>query len=338
MTRGGPVLLLALLLAGWASVSRAETVRISRNIFDHLENREQLQLSGQTPVTFAEERWTVSDADSLLLVSSEAAVETVFLLFPLPGAEKAWRLTLVIMNKPGRYTFRIKENSRRIHQGQLAPMPRYTIGTEGLGTELFGEPGVIREIVVQDDGLAELRLRRTGGQLVLEVISPLAGGLPSGGFFLHYEGQPLTFVNYWGLLTGALNDNVMGELRLGQFAVVRGHAFWTESGQDPLYLSMAAFTTELLRSRYYSVWLEGGMSGHRLELTQTSPTITWAFGSVLHARYREWGLRAGLAYANGPLALDVVGGWQVLDWLSLILNWQSLEGHSGRGAGLALGF
>ncbi len=260
-----------------------------------------------------------------------------------PGAPGApvegggWVLTVLLVAEPASPRYQVESDGQLLREGALVHQPRFALGERGLESGLAGAAGRVREIVLQDDGDAELRLRRAGDALELEVVPLAAGGRPSGGRPPAYLGQPLRFTAA-GLLGFGWTDNALGELWLGSRLAGKFDAFLPALGGAQLGRLVA--TGQLWRSRSLALWLEGGAAAYRLVATSGVATqaVRPTGGVTLHWREGNWG--AALHYGNAidVSVLSAFVAWQGWSRLGLLAGWHSLEGRSGFGLGASLRF
>ena len=289
------------------------------------------------PTVLRDERWRVAGVDTLRVESGDPEVTVVFRLAPAGAETAALRLRVIVLPNDGALRYRYRQTGTVLQAEGTGPQRRFRVGDQGLRTALAGATGQVAEIVVQDDGDAELQVRRDGTTLVLDVIPPTLGGSPSGTrpYFL---GAPLKFTEY-GLLASGYTDNLLGELWLGGRVLGRANLLFSDAESVTLLRGLA--TAQAWRSQAWALWAEGGAALLRVERAGvTTQTVRATGGVALHWRHGPWGaaVQAGVLGLAENTALALLGGWQAWDWLGVVLSWQQLEGRSGFGLGAALSF
>lgn len=355
----GAALLLHALTGGPRPVAAQQTVlTISRNLFAGAPAQPDRVLDPGLTVTLREERWTAEGASDLRIVAGSPEVAAVLRfspLAPLPAGEgsattegapeapppsgeaASLRLTVVLLTHDGLRNFQLKSDSRTLSAQGFAPLKRYRAGA-GLETALAGPPGRVREVVIQDQGQAELRLRQEGTLLVLEALLPAEGGEPGGSVRPWDEGRPLRFADYT-LLAAGYTDNGYGELRLWETIAgkVNGFVFDRERG----VLARLVVTAQAWRGPRLSLWAEGGAAWYAAEvegLPAPDPVLTYTGGLTLHGRLGDWGAAAHYALVGDTSATMVFGAWQAGQAWGLVLLWQSFEDRSAFGLGGTVDF
>lgn len=341
-----------LLLVCIAAAASAQEVAVSRNRFAGVAERPLRALPAAGTVSIADEVWSAAGVTRLRVDSSDPQVAAVLRWRPVPAPRGAdggagpaeeppgtqrLRLTLILIVRPGQRRFLYKSQSQALTGGAFSELKRYRVG-DGLETDLSGAPGRVTEIVIQDDGEAELRLSRDGDLLTLVVVTPEGGGEPTGPGPPYYAGRSLKFADY-GLLATGYTENGYGELLLWDTLAAKINGFVSDA--EEVLLLRAVLTQQAWRSRRFSLWVEGGAGFFRTEQSGTAAqeeTVSYAAGLTLHYRDGAWGaaLHYGLVDESGVAML--LAGWQVGSAWGLALSWQSFEGASGAGLGASLSF
>ena len=287
-----------------------------------------------------EEVWRVSGVTRFRIESPAEEPIAALRFYPVaPGSEEL-ELRVMLFAQPERREHLPAGQSQVLRRGKIVPAPVFR-PRDGIWTELSGEPGRVVRIVVQDDHLAELRLRQEGQLLVLEAVTPEYGGRPTGTAEPWYAGEELTFLDY-GLLAGGYTDNGIGSLLLFDFFALRFNGF--VRGSSALILARAVARTQMWRGENQALWLEGGGAAYEdtrpgddvdNDGEEDATTLTWTFGATYDMRWGDWGAAAHLSTIDGPLVMELYGGWQVFDTLGAFLAWHSFEGSSAFAAGVS---
>jgi hypothetical protein len=293
-------------------------------------------------VTLAGQVLDIGAATSLRVESPDAAVRVV-LRFRPGRAPDTLDLTVLVDSRTERRAFEYREDSAVVRDGRLQPRRRYTVDS-GVETELAvqtaaGERMTVARVIVQDDGAAALSVTRQGPTLLLTVTPPAFGGEPVGEPPPYFLRARLTLLDY-DVLGSGYTDNGYGEAWLfGQFGL-RGTAVL--SGGDTQVLAQLVLRAPVGRGEHTALWMEGGAALHQLLLENTDEqedaTVTTALGVTYLWRNGDWGAEGHVAFIGDEPFLLTLGGWQWLDWLALVLHWQSFNGYSGFGLGAAVDF
>jgi hypothetical protein len=273
----------------------------------------------------------------LRVFSPDPEVAGAFRFEPVAGEPGALELRLILYTRPDPLEFRLLGQSRVLREGKLVPA-RERFPIRYMQTELSGEAGRVARIVVQDDYGSELRWSQEGDVLVLEVVPPEYGGKPVGSEEPWWARRRLRFLDY-DLLAGGYTGNAIGDWEPLDFVALRFNGFF--GSRDTLLLERIVIRTQAWRSETFSLWPEGGASFRqelRTDYSVKESEIGWVVGGTSHWRDGDWGAAAHLAYVNGPLAMELYGGWQFAMHWGLFLFWQSYDGESGYGLGGAADF
>ncbi|HEX9843434.1 MAG TPA: hypothetical protein VGC20_11825 [bacterium] len=330
--------------------ARGQELRVSRNQFAEQAQRPEARLSGAEAVTVRDERWTVQGAATLRVVSPDPQAAAVLRLRALePGAPGAaasgaadpgapLRLTVIVIAEEGARRYEYKGEGELLRDGARVPQRLFRVGERGLESGLAGAAGRVSELVIQDDGDAELRLRQQGDVLELQVLPLSYGGTPSGEGRPRVLSRPLRFADARLLATG-YTDNALGELWLGDLLAAKVNGFFPERGGA--LLARGLVTAQAWRGDTLSLWAEGGVGYYRLEDAATglvSDAVRAAGGVTLHWRYAGWGAAAHVGLVGDTSVLTLFAGWQAWRHVALLLGWQSFESRSGFGLGAGIGF
>lgn len=280
-------------------------------------------------------------ATRLRIVSPEPTVAAA-LLFDQDAAQPGGLLLrIIILTDPDPIELRQLQPSRAMLGGKLVPAKEHW-AARGVNTELRGEAGIVTRIVVQDDYGSALRWSQAGDLLVLEAIPPEAGGRPAGDVEPWYARRPLTFIDY-RLMGGGYGDsdsgNALGDLFVLDFLAARFNGFFTTS--DTHYLARVVLRTQAWRGERIAAWAEGGgafWQKLRSDNSADDEDLTWVIGGTGVYRVGDWGGQGHLAYLNGPLVVELLGGWQMARRLGLLAYWHSFDGSTGYGLGLGADF
>lgn len=342
------VLVLAVALAGalttgaaTAALAQSEAqlpagpVMVWRDQFPQAAGAPATPLAAEPPTVLTDGRSAAAGVDALLVRSPDPEVAAVFRLEPADEGAAGLRLRVIVLTSDGAKRYQYKYDGTVLEAGGRAPQRIFRVGERGLLASLAGGGERVAQVLIQDDGDAELRLSREGTRLVLDVIPAAYGGDPSGTR-PYYLGQGLRFVDY-GLLVSGYRKNVLGELWLAER--LSGQANWLTSDEKEVLLLRASATGQAWRSHAWAVWAQGGVGYLRItEGGVTTETVHAAGGVTVHWRHGAWGAAAHAGRVGSTTVLSVLGGWQALDWLGVVASWQQLEGRSGYGLGAALDF
>lgn len=339
---GAAVLALSVLLAAFSAGAQPAPLVISRNWFHAQEHRPARALSGGGGVSLGAEQLEVSGAAHLRIASPSRAVSAALRFRPLPNEADGWVLTVVLTTQQHGRDFYYLGQGQRAEQGKLVEQGDYH--ADGLQTELTAEDEQgrlrsVREIVLQDDGQAELRLALEGDTLRLTALTPDQGGVTMPPRFPGGKGPPLRLLDY-SLLGGGYTDNAFAELWLSGFLVLRANYFTTSS--ETLSVTRIAFAQQAWRWEHFSVWLEGGgaVSQRRNEKTKVTEDarVGLAAGATGHWRYDRFGASLHLGSAGTSLVTQLAAGWQFSQSWGALLSWQQVKDASGFGLGMSVNF
>lgn len=300
-----------------------------RNQFDGFPERPERTLSAGAAVTVRAGRWRVPGATRLRVVSPDPQVAAVLRFDPLPGGgAQALRLYVTVVVRPSVPSFELESHGQLMVKGALAPQPHYPLGKQGIATALAGAPGRVAQVVIQDHADAEIRLRRDGEILVLQVVPPEEGGVPSGLGPPHGRRRPLRFSDA-DLLAAASTHAALGALIFGNRLALRVNARFP-SGASTAVLRVLAMAPAWRGDRW-ALWVEGGAGS--LNRSDASGGLHLAGGLALHWRYTNWGAALNVGRVGGDTVLELLGGWQLWRPVGLVAGWQRLPG----GANVVLG-
>ncbi len=335
-------LALSVLLAASSAWAQPAPIVVSRNVFHGQENRPARALSGGNGMSLGAERLEVSGAAHLRIASPSRTVSAALRFRPLPETAEGWVLTVVLTTQQHDRDFYYLGHGQRAEQGKRVEQADYH--ADGLQTELTaddeqGRPRSVREIVLQDDGQAELRLALDGDTLRLTVLTPDHGGVPTPPRFAGGKGPPLRLLDY-SLLGGGYTDNAFAEGWLSGFLVLRANYFANSS--ETLGVTRVAVAQQAWRWEHFSVWVEGGgaVSQRRNEKTKVTEDarIDLTLGGTGHWRYDAFGASLHLGSAGTSLLTQLLAGWQFSQSWGAVLSWQQLKDASGFGIGMSVNF
>ena len=304
------------------------------------ESPEPAPLPAGDATEWREQAWRVSGVTRFRIESPAEEPIAALRFYPVaPGSEEL-ELRVMLFAQPERREHLPAGQSQVLRGGEIVPAPVFRL-QEGIATELSGEPGRVVRIVVQDDRLAELRLRQEEQLLVLEAVTPKYGGQPTGTAEPWYAGEELTFLDY-DLLAGGYTDNGIGSVLFLDVFALRFNGF--VRGSSALILARAVARTQLWRNETQALWLEGGGAAYEdtrpgddvdNDGEEDATTLTWTFGATYDVRWGDWGAAAHLSTVNGPLVMELYGGWQFFETIGAFLAWHSFEGGSGFAGGVS---
>lgn len=321
-----------------ATATAAGELLFFRTVFQAQRERPTVDLTPGEAVEVREQFWRVRGASRLRVESSDPDALVVMRFRTADERSGALVLTVTLVSRRGKYDFRYEGGSEKMEGGIIAPLKNFRVG-DGIVTELAGAPGEVAEIRIQDDATAELRLLLEEGQLVLRAIPADEGGELSGRAYPIFRGQTLNFLDYTVLGAGG-TDNGYGEVVLFEHFALKVNGFL--DGDESAVAARLVVRQQVWRSRDFALWLEGG--GGFFTQDPSDPNeekegeATVAFGATGIYRTGDWGVSVHAASFNGPTLAMVMAGWQFSESFSLLLEWQSLLGFSGFGAGLAISF
>jgi hypothetical protein len=313
---------------------------VSRNLFHTLPDRPMRPLAQGAGLSLGPERLEASAAGRLRLVSPSSKVFAALRFRAIAGDESGWGLTVVLTTLAHDRDFYYLGQGQRAVQGKLEPQPDYR--ANGLETELAAADGEgrlrhVREVVIQDDGQAEVRVLLDGDTLQIHAIPPEHGGRPNPPRFAGGKGPPLRFLDY-RLLGGGYRDNAFGEAWAFDFLVLRASYF--SNDMETRGIGRIAIAQQVWRWERWSVWLEGGaaVSQRRDEKAEktSDPRLNLAAALTGHWRYERFGAALHLGQAGGPLLVQLLGGWQFAKGWGALVSWQQIKESSGFGLGLSV--
>ena len=334
------VLLLALVAMSLAGVTWAQApVTLSRNLFFADADRPTESLGAGAGLNLGAERLDVGAVSRLRLTSPSPNISAVLRFRPQAGPAEGWLLTVVITTEKADRDFYYLSQGQLAQQDHLVPQTSYR--ADGIETDLTaqdeqGRSRRVGEIVLQDDGQAEVRVALDGETLQVTLVPPENGGRLIPPRFAGGQGPPLRFLDY-RLMGGGHTDNGFGEIWPTDFLVLRGSYFTNNS--ETRGVGSIAFTRQAWRSERYSLWLEGGavIAQRRNEKTQeTQPAHAGLEAGVTgNWRYHNWGASLHLSSAAGPLLTQLFAGWQFSKSWGAVLSYQLLKQSGGYGLGLS---
>lgn len=354
---------------------------ISRNLFAEQRPgtppvvRPEVALQPEAALTLAAQRVVSALAQRLALVSPDPEVQVALRFRRLEGeraagapsssrpatadsGRPAWSLTVVVIAHPRPLDYTYLSDGQLVVDGRIEPQRTYRVG-KGLETGLALADGVVSEIVIQDEGDAELRLKRDGDRLELSVVPPSFGGKPSGTSRPWYAGVPLRFLDYQVLVGGyaaaLFNNDYTGFLFPGG---TPDHGVVEAWLADRFGLRVAAFlldhesfdverlvvAQQALRGEHWSVWVEGGAAAAQHSLTpvggpaSSRSTIGWTAGLTGHVRFGSLGAMAHWADTDGPSIMQLMAGWQATRRVGLAVSWISYRSASPTGLAVSIAF
>lgn len=334
------LLALAFVLASHAGHAQSGGILVSRNIFFAQAERPLRALAPGVTQSLGPERLEVGTPTRLRLLSRSQRVSAALRFRALPADPDGWELTVYLTTEQHDRDFYYLSHGQQAVGGKLVAQADYR--ANGLETELAaadekGHPRRVRQIVIQDDGQAELRVTLDGDTLQVNAVTPEFGGTPSPSRFRGGNGPPLRFLDY-DILAGGYTDNAFGELWLFGFLVLRGNYFTNSS--ETRGVGRVAFTQQAWRSEHFSVWLEGGaaVSQRRNEKTHVTQAakVGLTAGVTGHWRYENFGASLHLGSAGDPLLVQMLAGWQFSKRWGAVLSWQQVKDSSGFGIGASM--
>lgn len=319
---------------GQGASTAGTDVLVWRNQFDGLPDRPERRLVAGPATTVRSARWRVTDVNRLRVVSPDPKVAAVFRFVPAPRAgAAALRLYVILVEHPRVPGFEIESRGHLIRDNAFVPQPHYPLGANGIETALAGTPGRVNQIVIQDSAVAEIRLRRDGSMLELQVVPRADGGRPSGLGAPAFLPRPLRFTD-GNLQAAASSGAAQGALVIGDRLALRFNGRFPASGSTIVVRGLAM--AEAWRTDFWALWVEGG--GGYLSDSNGNGALHVAGGLALHWRYRTWGAALNLGRVGGSTVLELLGGWQFSRPLGLLLGWQQLPDGSSLGLGVSLRF
>ncbi|MDH5751719.1 MAG: hypothetical protein OEZ59_04810 [Deltaproteobacteria bacterium] len=362
---GRPLLILGALLTTLlyppsAGVAQAQELTIWRNLYNQELDPSTRQSSSLGPgagETLEEQALKARGVKRLRVISSDPAMGLVMRFRPAPRdglparisptapaaaqsdpGPPRLRLILVLIPDAGIVRYQYKHLGEALENGRLVRRSDYSVG-EGQETELAGEPGVVNELEVQDDGDTEVRIRITGDVLEVEAIPPEHGGSPDGGRIPYYYGVDMRHADYHIMAGGYRNNGILDLLIAGHIAARLNYLLEPDVKETALARLLA--TAQLWRTLRFSMWLDGGAAFYlvndQLLLTQETE-ISWSAGVSLHFRRGDWGGALRYAVNDEPAVAELLLGRRVWRQLSLFLYGQSFQEMVGYGLGLGVGF
>ncbi len=337
-----PLLALCTVLGGPAAWAQSGSIVISRNLFFEQSDRPTRTLAGSGELPLGPERMEVGGATRLRINSPARTVSAALRFRPLPEQPDAWQLTVVLTTALHDRDFYYLSQGQRAEQGKLLAQADYH--ADGLETDLSATDGqghsrTVKEIVLQDDGQAEVRVGLDGDTLRVQVIPPEFGGSPNPPRFAGGKGPGLRFLDYRAL-GGGYTDNGFGEWWLFNFLVLRGN-FFTNS-TETRSIGRVAVAQQAWRWERFSLWAEGGaaISQRRDEKTKVTQDarIGLTAGLTGHWRYDTFGASLHMGSAGGPLLTQLLAGWQFSRSWGALLSWQQVKDSSGFGLGLSMNY
>jgi hypothetical protein len=338
-----------------------------RNLMAGAASRPETRLAPGATVSLAGERIRVAGIARLRIAATDPGVKAAlhFRRDPaaqgvppdLAGAER-WSLTVILVARPRPHDYLYLAEGEGVRDGKFAPQPDYRVG-QGLETELNPGGGSVAEIVIQDEGDTELRLRQAGDTLVLTAVTPRAGGHPTSPSRPWYRDEPLRFQHdqlllggyakavfdndYAGwLLPSSTPEHAFLEANVGDAAGVRAAAF--TKPRESFAVEQLVFMLQTVRGEWWSLWAEAGASAFQRTLSPAhAPGTTrsgagWTAGAAAHARFGDWGGEVRWADTDGPSLTQVLAGWQAARHFGVALSWISYRSVSATGLALSFGF
>ena len=278
----------------------------------------------------------VTGAAKLRVLSPDAEVAGAFRFEPARNQPGALELRVILYTRPDPLEYRLLGQSRVLREGKLIQAQEH-FPVRGLDTELAGEMGRVKRIVVQDDHGSELRWRQVGELLVLEAIPPEFGGKPVGAAEPYWARRRLRFLDYDILAGGYKGANVLGEWEVLDFLALKFNGFI--GSHDSLLLGRAVLHNQVWRNETFSAWLEGGAAFVQQVDKGNSVSnsgVTWVLGGTGHWRSGDWGAALHLATVDGPLAAELYGGWQFSRSWGLFVARQQFKSESAYAIGVSV--
>jgi len=333
-----------------ASVS----VVVVRNLFAGNESRPEVTLQPGAPLALAGERVRVEGIQRLRVESPDPQVRVALHFRRDSAAAERWSLVVIVPSRRRPHDYLYLSAGEQAQGGRLSPQTSYRVG-QGLETDLTPEGGAVSEIVVQDEGDSELRLRRSDGALVLAIVPPEAGGHPTGATRPWYRDEPLRFLDYQVLVGGyakAVFDNdyagwmlpsgttehAFVEATVRDTAGVRAATF--TKPHESLSVEQFVFTMQAVRGEWWSLWAEAGASASQRTRSSApaQSAVGWTAGAAAHVRFGDWGGSVRWADTDGPSLLQALAGWQATRHVGVALSWISYRSASAAGLAVSFGF
>jgi hypothetical protein len=358
-----------------------EFLYVSRNLFlraDPETLRSEVDLAEGGTKALGPERMRTGPAQRLRIVSPDSKVRTALQYRPrragsgdtekrnvesrssssrAESSTSGWTLTVIVLARQRPHDYLYLANGQEVREGRLEPQRDYALG-KGMESDLVLPGGRVEELILQDEGDAELRLTRKGEVLELAVIPPRFGGEPSGASWPWFRGEPLRFVDYQLLAGGyakAVFDNDYlswllptstpehGYLEGWLGEVVGLHAAAFTLKREQFSLERLVVTQQALRGETWSVWVEGGAAAAQRTLTPTAGTTTQksttaaTAGLAGHLRFNDFGAALHWADTGGPSYLQALLGWQATRHVGLVISWISYRSASPFSLGISFG-
>jgi hypothetical protein len=276
---------------------------------------------------------------------------------PQAATPAAWTLTVVVIVKPRSLDYVYLAESGHVVEGRIEPQRIFRIG-DGLETGLSPEGGVVREIIIQDEGDAELLLMQEGDGLRLSVVPPAFGGKPSGAPNPWWHDEPLRFLNHGVLLGGyaaafqndytdwllapGTTEHLFAEAWVANRVGLRAALF--SFARESFGVERLVVTQQALRGERWSLWAEAGVAASQRSLTPAQgassqqSALGWTAGVTGHLRFDDLGASVHWADTGGPSVTQLLAGWQATRRLGIALSWISYRSASATGVALSIGY
>ena len=319
------------------------SLHISRNWFARETQRPEVTLTTGQPLSLGRERATTGGASHLKIVSPDPEVGVALRFRTLPEPGRPWELTVILVTRERPHDFFYLTQGELIANGELKPQTEFRV-EHGIETELTTKDAPVRDVIVQDEGDAEIRIQRSDGTVTLNVVPGQYGGRAVAGSEPWYANEPLRFLDY-NILAGGYSKAVLNNDYTGWIlpSSTTEHGFAEAWVANAVGVRVAAFSLtresfavgqlvyqlQAMRGEWWSVWLEAGAAAHERTLspahgqsTQTSD-VGWTAGATGNVRFGRWGGQVHWADTDGPSVLQVLAGWQATRKLGLALSWIS---------------